>query len=248
VPLCLPKASPKELVAATAVAVACLGRRREGLEPIAPDPALGHAEDLMRMRFGEARTVPLLDGYLVAVAEHGMNASTFTARVVASTLADDRAAVVSALGALQGPLHGGAPGPVLEMLQALEATEDRQGWLAARVESGERLMGFGHRIYKVRDPRADVLKRLLKGSSRLELAAEVEREAKAVLARLKPGHALDTNVEFYTALLLDELGFQANEFTAVFACGRVVGWLAHIHEQQRTGRLIRPESRYTAKS
>jgi citrate synthase len=244
-------ASSQALVAATAVALACLGRRRAGLAPVAAEPTVGFAEDLLRMRFGAAPSseqVNALEGYLVTVAEHGMNASTYTARVVASTRASERAAVVSALGALQGPLHGGAPGPVLDMLAELERQSDRPAWLAARIEAGERLMGFGHRIYRVRDPRAEVLKRLCRHlgglEERLSLASRVEQEATELLARIKPGRRLETNVEFYTALLLDGLGFERSEFTAVFACGRVLGWLAHAAEQARSGRLIRPESRY----
>lgn len=241
-----------DLIAALGVAVACLGRVQAGLEPREPDATLSHSADILQMRFGAspAAAVKGLETYLVTVAEHGMNASTFTARVVASTRAGARAAVSAALGALQGPLHGGAPGPVLDMLDELEKNPDRAGWLRAQIAAGERLMGFGHRIYKVRDPRADVLSLAalkLLGTDprgRFALAFEIEELARKALAELKPGRSLDTNVEYYTALLLDGLGFARQDFTAIFACGRVLGWLAHVAEQERTGRLIRPESRY----
>jgi len=210
----------------------------------------GQAAELLTTILGHAPTenqVRALNRYWVTVAEHGMNASTYTARVVASTLATDAQSVCAALCALEGPLHGGAPGPVLDMLDQLAACPDRKSWLAREVREGRRLMGFGHRIYKVRDPRALVLGEAcqsLEANQRLELARQVEREAQEVLADLKPGRGLQTNVEFYTAVLLEALGFQRHEFTALFACGRVLGWLAHAAEQRRDGRLIRPESRY----
>jgi citrate synthase len=189
----------------------------------------------------------------VTVAEHGMNASTFTARVVASTAAGVLPSVVAALAALEGPLHGGAPGPVLDMLDALADHPDRRAWLRAEIAAGRRLMGFGHRIYRVRDPRADVLKAQVErlraaggGASgdRLALAEQVERDALGVLAESHPDRRLDTNVEFATALLLDALGIDRTLFTSIFAIGRVAGWCAHIHEQQRSRRLIRPQSEY----
>jgi citrate synthase len=190
-----------------------------------------------------------LDAYLATVAEHGMNASTFTARVIASTRAGVVAAVVGALCALKGPLHGGAPGPVLDMLDAIGTPEDIQPWLQQALAEGDRLMGFGHRIYRVRDPRADVLKGVVArlrsgGDARLAFAERVEREALAALAAHKPDRKLDTNVEFYTALLLEALGLPREAFTAVFAMGRVAGWTAHVHEQLREGRLMRPQSVY----
>lgn len=215
-----------------------------------PDPEADHVSDIARM--AGLQWPDGLRRYWVCVAEHGMNASTFTARVVASTRAGQRAALSAALGALQGPLHGGAPGPVLDMLDELQQATDPAAWFADKLARGERLMGFGHRIYRVRDPRADVLREACQKVSehlpelaeRLRFAEKMERLATATLAAHKPGRVLQTNVEYYTALLLEAIGFEREEFTAVFACGRVLGWLAHIFEQEREGRLIRPEVRY----
>jgi len=247
--------------AAVPVFAAAFERARRGLPAVPPDPALGHAADFLRMLRGEpasAAEAAALDAYLVTVAEHGMNASTFTARVVASTRAGVLPAVIAALCALEGPLHGGAPGPVLEMLDALRGQADVAGWLAAELAAGRRLMGFGHRIYRVRDPRADVLKAQVAklraaaergpgpaaAGGRLALAERVEREALAALRDLRPGKRIDTNVEFYTAVLLDALRIDRGLFTSVFAAGRVAGWTAHVFEQERANRLIRPQSAY----
>jgi citrate synthase len=243
------------LAAAPAVFVPALVRRRAGLAAIAPDPSLGHAADMLTMLKGRAPSkaeVLALDTYLVTVSDHGLNASTFAARVVASTRAGYTSAMLAALGALKGPLHGGAPGPVLDMLDAVGAPDKAQDWIANALVHGERLMGFGHRIYRVRDPRADALKAALArlgaageiDAQRLELAEAVEREALAQLKGKKPDRPLETNVEFFTALLLEALGFPREAFTGVFAAGRVSGWLAHAHEQIEGGRLIRPQSRY----
>lgn len=239
-----------QLVAVLPVALAAHHRIRAKQPLIEPNPDLDHCQDFLRMMglSHNPESVRALQTYLVTVAEHGMNASTFTARVVASTRAGHRAAVSAALGALQGALHGGAPGPVLDMLDLLEHHPDRAQWLEEQIFAGERLMGFGHRVYKVRDPRADVLAKACRNfpkvTAKIQLAQEVEKLATAALAKHKPGRSLDTNVEYYTALLLDGLGFQREQFTAVFSCGRVLGWIAHASEQERTGRLIRPESRY----
>ena len=245
--------------AAIPVFVAAFDRARRGLAAVPPDAALGQAADFLRMLRGEPASgaeVSALDAYLVTVAEHGMNASTFTARVVASTRAGVLPAVIAALGALEGPLHGGAPGPVLDMLDALRGTDDVRRWLAAELDAGRRLMGFGHRIYRVRDPRADVLKEQVarlraaaRGGTgdiagRLALAEVVERAALAALADFRPQRRIETNVEFYTAVLLDALGIDRSLFTPVFAAGRVAGWTAHVFEQERANHLIRPQSRY----
>jgi citrate synthase len=182
------------------------------------------------------------------VIDHGLNASTFTARVVASTRASLAAAIGAGFAALTGPLHGGAPGPVLDMLDAIGTPERIDPWLEAALARGERLMGFGHRVYRVRDPRADALKaalqRLRPATQRLAFAELVERRALALLRLRRPGRAIDTNVEFYTALLLDALGVPRDAMVSVFAMSRVAGWIAHALEQQRTGRIIRPSSRY----
>lgn len=243
------------LVAAHAVLAPAVIRLTRGLEPIAPDPTATHAADMLRMLHGANPTAAqalALDRYLVSAIDHGLNASTFTARVIASTRAGLTAALVGALCALKGPLHGGAPGPVLDMLDAIGHPAAAEAWLEAALARGERLMGFGHRIYRVRDPRADALKRTLEmlaqagglDSARLQLAEAVEGAAIKVLARHKPGRPLQTNLEFYTALLLEALGFPREAFTCVFAAGRAGGWVAHAREQALGGRLIRPSSRY----
>lgn len=240
------------LVAAPAVLIPAILRLRAGEKPLAPDAGSPHAADMLRMLSGEASAAKAsaLETYLAVVCDHGLNASTFATRVVASTGAGLTSSVLAGLGALKGPLHGGAPGPVIEMLDAIAVHGDARAWLTDLVRSGERIMGFGHRIYRVRDPRADALKaavRRLAGDSdnaRLRFAEQVEASALAVLRDLKPHRPLQTNVEFYTALLLEAVGFPPEAFTGVFAAGRMTGWLAHAREQALTGRLIRPKSRY----
>jgi citrate synthase len=245
------------LTGAAAVFAAAWSRLRAGQQPVAPDPVVGHAADYLRMARGQTPTTAeaaALDAYLVTVSDHGMNASTFAARVVTSTRSDPVSAVVAAVGALKGPLHGGAPGPVLDMLDRIAEAGAPRAWLEAELAAGRRIMGMGHRIYRVRDPRAFVLERALAeleragGSSarrpRLALAREVERTAEALLAERHPQRPLPANVEFYTALLLDAVGLDRAGFSTTFAVGRCAGWLAHIAEQRRSGRLIRPQSRY----
>lgn len=246
---------PEAAAALTAaVPVMCLTilALAEGRTPVAPDPALGHAADILRMLRGRPASeaeAAALDAYLVTVSDHGMNASTFACRVVIATRASLVSAVTAAYGALSGPLHGGAPGPVLDMLDAIGSEAAIDGWLDGALDDGARLMGFGHRIYRTRDPRADVLKaalqRLAPDTPRLDFAMKVERAAQAKLAARHTGRALDTNVEFYTALLLDALGVPRSLFTPVFAMGRVAGWTAHaIEHHARKGRLIRPDAVY----
>jgi len=236
---------------AVPVFLANLARHHARKAPIAPQPDLPHVEDFLRMLRGSpagATDIQALTTYLVTVMDHGMNASTFTARVVASTGAGLVGAIVGAYAALTGPLHGGAPEPVLAMLDAVGRPDRARSWVEDALRKGERLMGFGHRIYKVRDPRADVLKAALEklkpSGERLELARAVETAALDALKRHKPGRKLETNVEFYTAMLLDGLGMPRAAFTPLFAMGRVVGWSAHAFEQRRIGRLIRPASLY----
>jgi citrate synthase len=246
------------LAGATAVFAAAAARRARGLPPIAPDPARPHSADYLRMLSGQpapAEAARALDTYLVTVADHGMNASTFAARVVASTGSDAVSAVVAAVGALKGPLHGGAPGPVLDMLDDIGSPDHARAWLERELVAGRRIMGMGHRIYRVRDPRAAVLEGAAQGlenagltTRRLALARAVERAAEALLAERHPERALRANVEFYTAVLLDAIGIPRERFSPTFAVGRVVGWFAHIEEQRRTGRLIRPASRYVGPS
>ncbi|MGO4523764.1 citrate synthase/methylcitrate synthase [Microvirga sp. 2MCAF35] len=242
---------PALAVGAAGVAAAMAVRGAQGLAPVEPDASAGHAADILRMMRdapAAADEAQGLDTYLVTVIDHGLNASTFTARVVASTQAGILSAVVAGLCALKGPLHGGAPGPVLDMLDAIGSVENAEAWLDDAMTRGERLMGFGHRIYRVRDPRADVLMaavgRLKGRDNRIAFAEAVEVTALKVLERRKPGRRLDTNVEFYTAILLDALGVPREGFTPLFAAGRTAGWVAHAVEQTRTGRIIRPQSRY----
>jgi citrate synthase len=248
-------ATALRLVAAPAVFTPAVVRGQAGLAPVAPDPALSHAADALRMLRGEAPAAAeaeALDTYLVTVSDHGLNASTFAARVVASTRAGLTSAVLAGISALKGPLHGGAPGPVIEMLDAIGAPANARPWIEAALARGDRLMGFGHRVYRVRDPRADALKAAVRRldlasnarPGRLALAEAVEAAALAILKEKKPGRPLDTNVEFYTALLLEALGLPPAAFTCVFAMGRSAGWLAHAREQLVGGRLIRPQSTY----
>jgi citrate synthase len=233
------------------VFLAALLNAGKGLSAIAPDATLTTAQDLLRMIRGQRAPEVFekgLDTYLATVADHGFNASTFTARVVASTDAGLISAVLAGLCALKGPKHGGAPGPVLDMLDEIGDASRAEAWFDDAFGRNLTLMGFGHRIYKVRDPRADVLKeavaKLPETSGRLAYASEVEKGAIAALRRHKPGRRLDTNVEYYTALLLEALDIPREAFTALFAVGRVAGWSAHVFEQEKGGRIIRPQSNY----
>lgn len=227
-----------------AVAIAAAGSAERA------DPKASHAADYLRLATGKTPSpeqVAALDAYLVAVIDHGMNASTFTARVVASTASDMTSAVVAAVGALKGKLHGGAPGPVLDMLDAIGSVANARGWIASALARGERIMGMGHRVYRTRDPRAFVLERALgrmASTARLELARAVEREAESQLAAKYPDRPLKCNVEFYTAILLEAVGLPRSLFTPTFAVSRAAGWCAHIEEQRATGKLIRPRSTY----
>jgi citrate synthase len=233
------------------VFLAALLNAGKGLSALAPDPTLSTAQDLLRMIRGQRAPEVFekgLDTYLATVADHGFNASTFTARVVASTDAGLISSVLAGLCALKGPKHGGAPGPVLDMLDEIGDSSRAEAWFDDVFARNVTLMGFGHRIYKVRDPRADVLKeavaKLPETSGRLAYASEVEKAAIAALRRHKPGRRLDTNVEYYTALLLEALDIPREAFTALFAVGRVAGWSAHVFEQEKGGRIIRPQSNY----
>jgi citrate synthase len=239
------------LIGTTAVATSMSARHALGLPAIKPDPDLSHAGDILAMMHGKApdsAKTTALDSYLVTVSDHGLNASTFAARVVASTKAGLSSAAIAGLSALKGPLHGGAPGPVLDMLDAIGAPQNAQDWIDRALARGERLMGFGHRVYRVRDPRADALKgaiaNLPASSGRLNYAAVIENAILKELAWRYPNRTLETNVEFYTALLLEALDIPRDVFTCIFACGRIGGWIAHAKEQLATKRLIRPMSIY----
>jgi citrate synthase len=253
--LSLASNEPPGIVAGFPTMVASYWRLQHRLEPLAPRVDLGHAANFLYMLSGEvpdSERVRGLETYLNTVIDHGLNASTFTARVIMSTGSDLVSAIVGALGALKGPLHGGAPGPALDMVFEIGDASKAREILRRKVERGEKLMGFGHRIYKVRDPRADVLAKAAArmftrtgDTSLYDLARAVEAEALRVLEEYKPGRSLQTNVEFYTALLLHGLGLDVSLFTPTFAIGRVSGWIAHAFEQQRANRIIRPQSEYT---
>jgi citrate synthase len=194
----------------------------------------------------DPKHVKAVDAYFGSAAEHGMNASTFTARVVASTGADVAACLSAAIGALSGPLHGGAPSRVLKMLEDVERTGDARTYVKGVLDRGERLMGFGHRVYRAEDPRARVLRRTAKdlGAPRYEIAEKLEEAALAELQERRPDRVLATNVEFWSAVVLDFAEVPAHMFTSMFTCARTAGWSAHVLEQKRTGRLIRPSARY----
>lgn len=239
------------LVATAAVATSLSARTSLGLPLLKPNARLSHAGDILAMMHGQkpdAATIKALDAYLVTVADHGLNASTFAARVVASTKAGLSSAAIAGLSALKGPLHGGAPGPVLDMLDDIGPPENAPVWIAKKLGQGQRMMGFGHRVYRTRDPRADALKSAVSGlplsSGRLSYAAIIEGVALQELTRRHPTRVLQTNMEFYTALLLEALGIPREVFTCVFACGRIGGWITHAKEQLATNRLIRPMSTY----
>lgn len=247
-------AAPQMLVGTFPTIVAAYWRMLHDQEPIAPRADLGIAANYLFMLTGtepHAELVRGMETYLNTVVDHGLNASTFTARVIASTGSDFVSAIAGAVGALKGPLHGGAPGPALDMVFEIGEASRAEEVLRRKIGAGERLMGFGHRVYKVRDPRADVLAAAAErmftraGDMRLyELARAVEASALRLLEEHKPGRKLQTNVEFYTALLLHGLGLDVPLFTPTFAISRVAGWTAHCLEQRRVGRLIRPQSVY----
>src|SRR5216684_3029229 len=230
--------------------LAAFQRIRTGLEVVESTSELGYAANYLYLLSGkmpEPQHVKALDAYLVLLADHGMNASTFTARVVASTESDIVSATVAAIGALKGPLHGGAPSKVQDMLNAIGTVENAETWLRNAMAHGERIMGFGHRVYKTEDPRAEELRELARLADPQEfvLARRVEELAIALLEEQKPGRRLYTNVEFYSAVLLSSVGLPGDLFTPTFAVSRVAGWTAHILEQIGNNRLIRPEADYT---
>jgi citrate synthase len=242
------------LLAQMPVIVAGYWRLLQGQMPVAPRAGLGEAANYLYMLSGvepSAERVRGLETYLNTVVDHGLNASTFTARVIISTGSDLVSAIVGALGALKGPLHGGAPGPALDMVFEIGEASRAEAYLRAKLARHERLMGFGHRVYRVRDPRADVLaaaaERLYRRGGDMalyELAKSVEGTALALLAEYQPDRKLQTNVEYYTALLLHGLGLPTELFTPTFAISRTAGWIAHSLEQRQQNRLIRPQSEY----
>ncbi|MFB6278940.1 MAG: citrate synthase [Salinibacter sp.] len=244
----------RRIIAVMPTVVATYWRARQGKSPVAPREDLGHAANYLYMLTGEPPSdadVRGLETYLNAVIDHGLNASTFTARTVVSTESDLVSAATAAVGALKGPLHGGAPGPVLDMLRDVHEHGDPEGYVRKTLEAGERLMGFGHRVYRARDPRAAVLsgaaERFYDESGDEDFfatARELEEVATEILAEHKPDRRLETNVEFYTAVLLHGIGIPQALFPATFAIARAGGWMAHALEQKRDNRLVRPVSQY----
>jgi citrate synthase len=239
-----------DLIAQTPTMLTRYVRRSAGLTAVAPRPDLGHVANYLYMLNGvlpDARQVRALEGYFVLLADHGMNASTFALRVVLSTHSDLFSGATAALAALKGPLHGGAPSKVSDMLDAVGSAENAERWVAQSLARKERLMGFGHRAYKAEDPRAVILKQIARdvaAPARLKLAEQVEEVALAALERQRPGRRLYTNVEFYGAVVLEAVGLPRNLFTPTFALARTAGWGAHGLEQAADNRLIRPDIEY----
>ena len=248
-----PDQARNDLARASVMALSFVAQSARGVgRPPVPQREVDRASSiperfLIRWR-GEADPdhVKAIDAYWTSAAEHGMNASTFTARIIASSGADAAAALSGAVGALSGPLHGGAPSRVLQMLDAVERTGDPEGYVKQLLDRGDRLMGFGHRVYRAEDPRARVLRRTGKeiGSPRFEVAEALEKAALAELKARKPDRVLATNVEFWSAVVLDHASVPPELFTPMFTCARVAGWSAHVMEQKREGRLIRPTAKY----
>jgi citrate synthase len=235
--------------AVTPTLICALWRLRQGLEPVAPRDDLAYAANYLYMMNGEVpppEHAAAVEKYLISTIDHGFNASTFTARVITSTGADLGAAVVGAIGALSGPLHGGAPSRALQMLDEIGTADRAEPWLRAAVERGDRLMGFGHRVYKTDDPRSVMLREVAEtlGGDKLELAHHIEATAIRVLDEMKPGRRLYTNVEFYAGIVMDACGIPRELFTPTFAASRTIGWCAHILEQAADNRLIRPSAHY----
>jgi citrate synthase len=239
------------LVAAAAVPtlLTALHRLGRGLEPVEPREDLSYAANYLYMLTGEepdpART-RAIEQYLISTIDHGFNASTFTARVIASTGADVAACLTGAVSALSGPLHGGAPSRALDTLDAIGTPDRIDAWIRERVLAGDRIMGFGHAVYRTEDPRSRMLREVAQrfGGPRVEFAVEVERQVEAILAELKPGRELHTNVEFYAGVVMELCGLPREMFTPTFAAARVVGWSANILEQARDSKIIRPAARY----
>ncbi len=242
-----------DLARASVTALSFVAQSARGLGlPMVPQSQVDKANSIVE-RFmvrwrGEPdpRHVKAIDAYWTSAAEHGMNASTFTARVIASTGADVAAALSGAIGAMSGPLHGGAPARVLHMMEGVEKLGDAKKYVQQELDSGQRLMGFGHRVYRAEDPRARVLRRTAKelNAPRYEVAVALEQAALEELHARKPDRVLATNVEYWAAVILDFAEVPSNMFTSMFTCARTAGWAAHILEQKRTGRLVRPSANY----
>ncbi len=241
----------RALTAFSPSALAAFARIRAGKDPIEPDPAMDLVEGFLYQLKGErpdAGTARALDAYFIVGAEHGFNASTFTARVITSTMSDIASAVAGAIGTMKGPLHGGAPSEVVDQLAKMGSVEHAEKWLLEALDRGERLMGFGHRVYRAYDPRAAALRKVAEGMDEkpdwLQLAIQVEDIALRLLAERHPDRALKTNVEFYAAPVLQGVGLSPDLFPATFSLARHAGWTAHVLEQAANNRLIRPDVRY----
>ncbi|WP_314149645.1 citrate synthase [uncultured Leifsonia sp.] len=237
------------IAAVTPVLLATLHTLARGEQPREPRDDLGHVANYLWLLTGtepDAAREHALSAYMTAAIDHGFNASTFTARVIASTGADVAAAVGGALGALSGPLHGGAPSRALETLDAIGTPDRIDAWVTDAVTSGGRVMGFGHAVYRTEDPRSRMLREVAEGfgGPRVDFAVTVERRVQELLAELKPGRELHTNVEFYAGVVMELCGVDRPMFTATFAAARVVGWSAHILEQAADGKIVRPSARY----
>ncbi|MGQ5639197.1 MULTISPECIES: citrate synthase/methylcitrate synthase [unclassified Streptomyces] len=235
--------------AAVPTLLTALYRLGQGLEPVEPRDDLPHAANYLYMLTGEQpepRRARAVEQYLISTIDHGFNASTFTARVIASTGADVAACLTGAVGALSGPLHGGAPSRALDTLDAIGTPERIDPWIRERVLAGDRIMGFGHAVYRTEDPRSRMLREIAQsfGGPRVDFAVEVERRVEAILAELKPGRELHTNVEFYAGVVMELCGLPREMFTPTFAAARVVGWSANILEQAADSKIIRPVARY----
>ncbi|MCX5386151.1 citrate synthase/methylcitrate synthase [Streptomyces sp. NBC_00083] len=235
--------------AAVPTLLTALHRLGRGLEPVEPRDDLPYAANYLYMLTGsepEPERARAVERYLISTVDHGFNASTFTARVVASTGADVAASLVAAVGALSGPLHGGAPSRALDTLDAIGTPDRIDGWIRERVLAGERIMGFGHPVYRTEDPRSRMLRGIAEGfgGPLVSFAVEVERQVEAILAELKPGRELHTNVEFYAGVVMELCGLPREMFTPTFCAARVVGWSANILEQAADSKIIRPAARY----
>jgi citrate synthase len=229
--------------------IMALYRLSRGQEPLDPHPELAYAANYLYMLTGEVPDPDIaraVEQYLISTIDHGFNASTFTARVITSTGADLGAAVVGAIGALSGPLHGGAPSRALDLLDAIGSPENSDAYIRNAVIRGEKIMGFGHRVYKTEDPRSNMLRRVAEriGAEKLPFAMQVEKTVVDVLAELKPGRDLYANVEFYAGVVMEHCGLPRDLFTPTFASSRVIGWCANILEQAADNRIIRPSARY----
>ena len=245
----------RALTALAPSALAAFARLRDGLEPIEPDPSLGLAEGFLYQLHGarpDLATARALDAYFIVGAEHGFNASTFAARVIISTHSDIASAVGGAIGALKGPWHGGAPAEVVDQLHEMGSIDQAEAWIRATLDRGERLMGFGHRVYRAYDPRAAALRSVAESQAGmtdwLDKAVAVEEIALRVLAEFKPDYPIKTNVEYYAAAVLQGVGLPPNLFPATFALARHAGWTAHCLEQADANVLIRPDVRYIGPS